>query len=167
MKFARGTLQEFLEKQDIASQIDNLFTRFLLSPHADIPAGDFIPTRLHESLYQEGAAKLVDFDFIDIIENPAINMNVTKWLGRNFPMSRDNETIAYPDRIVDLGTELSLRALDRMESLTAIDRRLWIDIAKKRDVSPFADKYSDHLFIQYIARQAVSLSRYYLEQISE
>jgi hypothetical protein len=166
MRFARGSLQEFLEQQDVACQIDNLFTRFLLSPHPDIPPGDFIPKRLHESLYRESMAKLVRFDFVDIIENPTIGTNVAKWLGRNFTMTRANETIAHPDRTVDLGAELTLRVLARIESLTAIDRRLWIHVAETRNIVPKADMHADHLFVQYVARQAVSLSRYYSAQIN-
>ena len=151
MKLARGRLEDFLEKRSLVSQLDNLFTRFLLCPHPGIPEDSCIAPELHDSLYDQALVKLRRFGLIDIVENSALEQNVARWLGREFHME---PRMSRPcgDFPVQLSDELTSDAVDRLRSLSAIDRRLWIHAAHGGYV-PNPELLSDTIYATYVARQ--------------
>jgi hypothetical protein len=147
VRLAHGRLLEFLANQTLASQIDNLFTRFLLCPHADIPTGAFIPPELHDELYHEAYPKLQQFGLVDLLENPAMEQNIQKWLGREFHMIEDNVSAPRMDLPVSLAEELTVDALTRVWSLSAIDRRLWKHTARRMNAFADPEVHADALFV--------------------
>jgi hypothetical protein len=129
VRLTHGMLFDFLLAKEIACHTDNLLTRFLLWPHPAIPLNDFISPELNDKLYSEAIQNLCDFDFVDLIENPMIEQNVSDWLSCPFELSTDNETsgdVTMPGVLEDTD-ELT----ERIVRLTAIDRRLWTHLAEK------------------------------------
>lgn len=160
MKLARAPIGDFLKQRTIACQTDNIFTRFLLSPHPDIPVDGFIAERSREALIRDGLAKLACFDFVDFIENPSIEQRLSDWLGRDTKLKLHNETIPNANRAINLHLELTPEALERMQSLTAVDRQLWIYLAEKLNAFPDAASRSEQLFARYVEIQTENHLRY-------
>jgi hypothetical protein len=156
MKLARAPLGDFLQQQTIACQTDNIFTRFLLGPHPDIPVDDFIAERTHQALFRDALAKLVCFDFIDLIENSGIERRLSDWLGRDAKLKLHNETVPNAEGAINLRLELTPAAVQRMQSLTAIDRQLWIYLAEQLGVFPDAASRGEQLFARYVEIQTES-----------
>jgi hypothetical protein len=132
----------------------NLYTRFLLCPHKNIPEDNFIPDALSDELYDEAVTKLKCFELADILENPAMQQNIQRWLQRDFHLMRDNVTVSSNDFPVSLPDELiiSLFTLEQLSSLSAIDLRLWGHIARRVDAFQAPEFHADQLFTQYVAR---------------
>jgi hypothetical protein len=93
---AQKPINEFLCREDLACNIDNLTVRMLLWPHPLIPNEGFIKPKYDKILLKEAIAQLKQFAFADIIENPRIQENLQTWLGRSLTCSRANETVAVP-----------------------------------------------------------------------
>jgi len=153
MKLARGSLHDFLEARSLAPQIDNLFTRFLLHPHPDIPGDSFISPALHDRLYEQALARLGRFALVDVVENAALEQNVARYLGGPFHMDTANVTVLRSDFPINLSDELTSGAVERLRSLSAIDRRLWIAVARKADAFPDPGLLADALYAAYVEQQ--------------
>jgi len=158
MTLARDRLGDFLEDQHLVAQSDNLFTRFLLCPHPDIPADSLIAPELHDSLYEEALAKLGRFGLVDILENPAMAQNFARWFGAEFQMVTSNVTCPRNEFPLCLSDELTPDIVERLLSLTAIDRRLWIHTARKADAFPDPELQADAIYASYVARQTARFS---------
>ena len=131
ISLARGRLNDVVTNPLLASQLDNVFARFLLHPHAGIPAGDFIPEERHRVLYREAVVRLDEFGHVDLLENPNLERNIGNWLGRNFRMIHDNVTAPAEKYPLDLSDEIDPQTLGRISRLSAIDLQLWIHVARR------------------------------------
>jgi hypothetical protein len=158
MRLAHGRLEDFLENRSLAAQLDNLFTRFLLSPHPDIPEDSFIAPRHHDRLHDQALAKLRHFGLVDVVENAALERNVARWLGREFHMDAANVTSLRSDLPVDLFDQLTGRAVERLQSHSAIDRRLWVHAARQADAFPEPEVLAESMFAAYLARQTANFA---------
>jgi hypothetical protein len=152
VRLAQRRLGGLLRSPGVACQTDNLFLRFLLHPHRDIPPGDFIPESRHPRLYQEALTRLGEFDFIDVLENPRMPRNVGKWLGADFHLAVENRTVVRSDLPVSLADELDPATLKLLWSRSAVDRRLWLHTARR--VRGFADASAEaeRMFVEYMLR---------------
>ena len=148
LRLSHGPLSNFLRAPDIACQTDNVVARLLLWPHRAIPDNGFIPPEKHNEIYQEATQKIDRFRFVDLVENPRFDRNLRAWLNRPFALRKDNETIPRAELPVSVKGELSDETHRQLKRLTAIDSRLWVDIAKRRGM----DVSADEMFDVYIER---------------
>jgi hypothetical protein len=135
LKSSHGRLTDFLADRRVACQTDNVFARFLLWPHPEIPEGDFIPQRRHDRLFDDALAALEAFTGVYAVEHPTLEREVGKWLGADFVLANDNVTAPRPDLQISLPAELNADTLDQLELRCGIDFRLWTYIALRRVVS--------------------------------
>jgi len=152
---ARGPLVEFLSDPDLAPQLDNLFTRFLVLDTAPVPAG-FIASSQHAELLARAIETLGRFDFVDYLENPSIARNVAAWVGRPFQMRSDNVTMPPRDYPVWLPDEMTPAARALLEERTALDRSLWSDLVRR--LTPGLDSAAEadrllHAYLGEVARR--------------
>lgn len=156
---AQGCLSEFAGNPGLVSQIDNVFARFLLHPHPLIPAGDYIPEERQDRLYREAADRLEEFDFADLLENPALEGNVERWLGRSFRMIHEHATVPGANDPLVLADDIDPPVLRRIARLTAIDQRLWMHVARQRRAFEEPAEQADRLFDRYVAKQSEAARR--------
>ncbi len=158
MRLARGRLETFLTATILAPQIDNLFTRFLLSPHPDIPDEAFIRAEMHDRLYREALVRLERVDLAVLLEDARLERRVSRFLGRRFQLERENVSTPRMDQPLSLDRELTAEALTQLDSLTAIDRPLWSHLARRsvRTKDPEGD--AEAIFRGYVAQQTARLS---------
>jgi hypothetical protein len=129
---AREPLAGFLNTRDVACQIDNVALRMLLWPHRFIPDDDFIDQRHDEVLFAEAGAALGRFDFVGIIENPAFQDHLRRWLGRPAPCRRVNETRVPPSEFrTALADEITAGAGFLLGQRSRLDLRLWTLIGRR------------------------------------
>ena len=69
---ARSSLEAFLDDPAIAPHTDNMMTRFLLWPDARVPVSGFIAPGDDRRLLRLAQKRLRGFDFIDVVENDAL-----------------------------------------------------------------------------------------------
>lgn len=150
IRLSHGRLSNFLFQDSIANHIDNVFARFLLYPHRDIPDDDFIDHRLHGILYREAKKKLNDFQFIDVLENPHLGNNLAMWLGLPFRLRWDHDTGVRDDLKSDLAEEFSEATHRRLRTLTAIDSRLWAIYARRIRGVFRRSRWADGLLTTYV-----------------
>jgi len=152
LRLSQSGLFDFLVAKKLACQTDNLFARLLLRPHAAIPDGDFTPSSERHALYEEAKRKIDEFDFVDLLENPKLEGNISFSLTRPFRLCRDNETPVRSDLPIDIEKELSEDVRNRLESLTEIDRQLWAHVAQRQDLLNDKSPSADHRFAAYVKR---------------
>lgn len=127
---ARKPLVEFLLCAAIACQTDNLVVRMLLWPHPLIPEGNFIAQDHDQVLLDQAFARLYEFGFVDVIENPQLCANLQAWLRRTLTIERINETTAIPALLRSpLERELSYEAINLIAMRTRLDAQLWTALA--------------------------------------
>jgi hypothetical protein len=120
-----------------------------------IPADDFIHPRNDDTLIREATARLKQFAFVDIIENPKMPMNLQAWLGRSIEYLRINETKPTPPPLRRLlHTELVPEALDLIEARGRLDLRLWSLLADDRIKNSTVDSVRQGAILRNVARYA-------------
>jgi hypothetical protein len=104
----------------------------LLWPHCLIPEGGFIDPRNDKVLVDEAIARLKQFAFADVIENPELQANLKAWLGRpvRYPLANETAAIPFPLKR-PLHDELTSEAVDLLETRTRLDRELWRFVAQQ------------------------------------
>ena len=137
---SRKPLADFLADPLLACQTDNLVLRMLLWPHPLLPLAQFIDPVYDEQLVREAMARLLAFDFVDVVENGALMQRLQGWLDRPFNHDRQNETSAVPGQFrTPLHHELTPEAYDLLIARSRLDLRLWSEIAARclpdRDIS--------------------------------
>jgi hypothetical protein len=133
---SRGPLREFLSNSEIASQTDNLYVRMLLWPEPLIPGDAFIDEHNDGQLLAQAVARLEEFAFVDLVENPALENRIRTWLDRPFALRFLNETPPLPEgRRTRLHEELSDEVFDLLDRRTRLDVKLWQAVAS-RSFSP-------------------------------
>jgi hypothetical protein len=133
MAKAREPLIDFLSRRDCASNTDNVHVRMLLWPHRLIPNGDFIDERDDGTLTSEAVARLKQFAYVDVLENPRVEANLQVWLGRPFKHASRNETRPVPAPLkTPLHKELTPDAFDLLHIRSRLDLKLWTILAQER-----------------------------------
>ena len=133
VRLARRELTEFLSNPAIACQTDNLATRMLLWPHPLIPVDGFIGREADAVLLREARARLDGFDFVDLVENPAMQGNLAAWLGDaiHYPFSNTARPL-LADRRTDLREEMTRPARALLAARSRLDAELWTALAQRR-----------------------------------
>jgi hypothetical protein len=136
---------DFLAEPRLACQTDNLALRMLLWPHPFLPEAEFIDPIHGERLVHTAMARLLEFDFVGVVENGSIANRLQRWLDRPFIYDRHNETTAIPRQYRTLlHRELTPDALDLLDARSGLDFRLWAQIAADglpdRDVSKLRER---------------------------
>jgi hypothetical protein len=155
LKQAREPLVHFLACKKIAAQTDNISIRMLLWPNRLIPPDDFINPRNDDTLISEAIARIKQFAFVDIIENPKMMMNLQAWLGRSVEYLSTNETHPTPPPLRRLlHAELAPEALDLIEARGRLDLRLWALLADDRIKDSTVDSLRQRVVLRNVARYA-------------
>jgi hypothetical protein len=153
LKQARNPLSEFLSCRQIACQTDNIFIRMLLWPHSLIPSDDFIKSRNDEKLLAEAITRLKRFAYVDLLENPNLQINLETWLGRPCTYKRVNETGSVPAEFkTPLHAELTSRAFDLLQLRARLDLRLWLMFARDRVEGLEAEVLRERILVHNVAR---------------
>jgi Sulfotransferase family len=145
VRLSRRPLREFIRARNISCQVDNQSLRMLLWPHPLVPADDFIDERHDEELVQAAASRLDRFDFVDVIENPDMVVNLQNWLGRPLIFRKLNETEDIPDALKSpVQDELDSETLALIEHRSRLDLKLWQEVVSQRlpqvDLKTFRDQ---------------------------
>jgi hypothetical protein len=159
VRVAYRPLAEFLSDPDVASNTDNMAVRMLLWPHPDIPGGDLIDRRADRRLVCAAMARLEEFAFVDLVENPQLAGNLQAWLIRPFTYGRMNETEKLPPMLRSpLATELTHDAFDRLDSRTRLDREVWLALARQRIPHMDAEVLAVRTIIRNAARHSTLMA---------
>lgn len=130
---AREPLEHFLRNTSIAPQIDNIAARMLLWPHTLIPDDGFIEDRNVDEIARLSLARLVEFDFTDVYENPEWERNFQNWIGLQLEIKRENETAVVPTEYrSNIDQEMTDDALDLVKARVKIDEVIWTDVATRK-----------------------------------
>jgi hypothetical protein len=159
VRAAYRPLAEFLSDPDVASNTDNMAVRMLLWPHPNIPGGDFIDRRADRRLISAAMARLEEFAFVDLVENPQLVDNLQAWLIRPFTYGRMNETEKLPPTLRSpLATELTPGAFDLLDSRTRLDREVWLALARQRIFHMDAETLAERTVIRNAARHSTLMA---------
>jgi hypothetical protein len=133
---AHAPLVEFLSNNNLACQIDNIYVRMLLWPHVLIPDSGWIDPTDDDQLVDAALQRLHAYSYVDIIENPAMQSSLHKWLGGNFDYSRMNVTAKIPPKLRrGLDSELTPGTTTLLVERSRLDLRLWQAVAASRSAS--------------------------------
>lgn len=157
ISIAEGSLHDFLWASEIACFSDNVFARMLLGPEPRIPIEGFIEARFHDQLFNDAMNKLAEFDFVGLLEEHDFEEKVGRWLGREFSLERRNETEVDLGRVFDFRSQVDSHALERIETLSAIDLKIWKALADKLN-SKSSTALADEVFSNYLSRQVARWS---------
>lgn len=152
---SRRPLREFIRARDISCQLDNQSLRMLLWPHPLIPLDDFIDKRHDEELVQAAASRLDQFDFVDVVENPDMTVNLQNWLGRPLIFRKLNETEDIPDALKSpVQDELDPETLALVEHRSRLDLKLWQEVVSRRLRQVGTDIFRDQVRAESLARHS-------------
>jgi hypothetical protein len=156
---SRQPLVEFLSDPLLACQTDNLTLRMLLWPHPLLPTDRFIDPVNDQRLVRAALARLLRFDFVDIVEDPRFVHRLQAWLGRPFHYSVHNETMPIMKEFCSpLHRELTSEALELLEFRSRLDLHLWTLISarhfRRREVS----KMRQQTILANVARYSILMA---------
>jgi hypothetical protein len=159
VRHAWGPLKQLLSTDRFACHFDNIGARMLLWPHPLVPDHDFIDFRHDNLLVERGIARLQQFDFADIVENPNMHSNLESWLDRPVPYLLINETGRCPPRLQgSLHNELTTEVFELLEQRTRLDLRLWTLLAKQRIAGLDVATLRQRVLLRSMARHALLMA---------
>jgi hypothetical protein len=159
VRVSRQPLADFLSDPTVACQTDNLTLRMLLWPHPLLPADGFIDPAHDERLVREATARLLAFDFVDIIDNGTFVDRLASWLGQRFHYEQANETQPIPVQFRSpLHRELTVDAVDLLEFRSRLDCHLWSRIAARHIPSQNVSKLRGRTILTNVARYGVLMA---------
>ena len=125
---------DLLVDESLASQIDNVAARLLLSPHPLIPTDGFIADHDLAEVASAAVETLGRFGFVDAIENgPQCWSRLGEWAGLDLDVGHRNvteDTDADPSVWAEAEAPGAVSAL---AARTAVDRRLWLTAMHRND----------------------------------
>lgn len=131
---AAAAWPDVLVDEALASQIDNVAARLLLSPHPLVPADRFIADHHVGEVTADALAALARIGFADGVENaPACWSRLGVWAGLDLEIGHRNVTDdsdADPAHWVAATTPGAMRAL---AARTVVDRALWLAAMQRND----------------------------------
>lgn len=156
---ARAPLATFLSEPTLACQTDNLMLRALLWPHPLIPEAQFIDPSHADRLVQQAMMHLMEFDFVDVVENRALGHRLQRWLGWPFSHDQHNETSQIPEEFrTPLHRELTPEALDLLDARSQLDLRLWAPIAARHVPGRDVSRLRQQMLLATVARHSVLMA---------
>jgi hypothetical protein len=156
---ARKPLADFLNDPMLASTTDNLMLRMLLWPHPLLPIDQFIDPCNDERLIRDAMERLLEFDFVDIVENDSFVHRLNCWLGLPFDYNRHNETKTIPPQYrTPLHHELTAEAHELLEARSRLDLRLWTRIAADRLPDRSVSALRERTVLANVARYGVLIA---------
>ena len=136
-----------------------LYVRMLVRPHSLIQDNKFIDQRNDRALLSEAIARLKQFSYVDLIENPTLQTDLQAWLGQPFACSRENETLPIrPPLNASLYKELTTEALDLLKVCARLDLKLWEMLARDRISHQSVDALRNGILMRSAARFSLLLS---------
>jgi hypothetical protein len=103
--------------------------------------------------------RLLEFDFVDIVENCAFAQRLQCWLGCPFIYDHHNETNAMPKQHrALLHRELTPDALDLLDARSSLDLRLWAQIAAYRLPDRDVLRLRERTVLANVARYSVLMA---------
>jgi hypothetical protein len=161
VKCARNPLEEFLGREELSCQLDNLMVRMLLWPHPHIPDCGFIDSRHDRALLQEACGRLDCFDFVDTMENPEFPATFEQWLGKPLHYHHYNETLPIASEFSSsLSGELTYRATGALEGHSRLDAQLWTNVVAKRMPHLRPETLRQRTLLATVARYSFLLSSF-------
>jgi len=131
IRSSRGSWSDFLDDPRAVSHNDNAMVRFLVWPHPLVPAAGLIDERHDGEILAAAWARLDEFDFVGLVEDPHLEDRLGAWLGRPLELQRHNEARPLPrSRAVDVRAEVAA-ASDRLQRLSRLDRVVWSRLAEE------------------------------------
>jgi hypothetical protein len=155
VKRARTPLRDFVSCKDVACQVDNVSVRMLVWPHPLIPDEDFIDPRHDKVLLKDALARLKQFSFADIVENPQMPANLQIWLGQSVTYPQINEATGIPVPLKrPLHGELTPETINLIETRARLDLSLWTSLATDRVAPIDSETFRRHTVLRNVARHA-------------
>jgi hypothetical protein len=156
---SRKPLAEFISDPLLAGQTDNLMLRMLLWPHPLVPEDRFIDPVNDKRLLRAATERLLKFDFVDIVEDPAFVHRLESWLGRSFQYGLENATkpILGPFRS-PLHRELTADAVDLLALRSRLDLRLWERVAARHIPDQDVARLREQTILANVARYGVLMA---------
>jgi hypothetical protein len=159
VRLSRRPLADFLSDPSVACQTDNLVLRMLLWPHPMLPEAQFIDPVNDERLVREATARLLAFDFVDIVDDGKFVGRLESWLGRSFHYVLENETKSIPHEFRSpLHLELSADVAELLEARSRLDFKLWDRIAARHMPAQNVLKLHKQTILANVARYGVLMA---------
>jgi hypothetical protein len=156
---SRQPLVEFLSDPLLACQTDNLTLRMLLWPHPLLPTDRFIDPVNDQRLVHEALARLLKFDFVDIVEDPRFVHRLEAWLGHPFHYTVSNETMPILKQFCSpLHRELTSEALELLEFRSRLDLHLWTLVSARHFQRREVSNMRQQTIISNVARYGVLMA---------
>lgn len=156
---ARLSLLDFLFCEDVACQIDNLTLRMLLWPHPLIPPNGFIVKRNDKRLVDEAVTRLHRFAYVDLVENPRIQTDLSNWCLRPVTYSRMNKTANIPAYLkIRLDHELTPEAYSLLNARARLDLKVWMTIALQRELHVDPASACEYFLLKNISRYSLLMA---------
>jgi hypothetical protein len=156
---SRKPIVDFLNEPLLACQLDDVAVRMLLWPHRLILDSRFIDPADDERLVCDAMTRLLEFDFVDVVENDTLAQHLEHWIGCPFKCDRRNETITIPEQFRSpLHRELTPQAHELLDARSRLDHRLWARVAARclpeRDIS----KLREQTMLANVSRYSVLMA---------
>lgn len=153
---ARQSLEAFLSDPNVAFCTDNMMVRVLVSPHADLSAGEFIERASDERLLSAAVEALGRMSHADVIENPQFTSNLEEWLGQTLSYGPVNEAERMPEAMLSpLHTHFTEEAEGLLRERSRLDRRLWRMLLRAKAPRADAEIIEGAALSRTIARHAL------------
>jgi hypothetical protein len=150
---SRASLHEILTDESIAVATDNIALRMLVYPHPRLAENRFIEKKYDQELLAVALARLSQFAYFDVIENPLFESNLQNWFQSAHPYIRVNVTSPSEQRR-HLYTEFTKETLDALDNRCRLDRIIWRAIAAARMPETDIDRCFSDALIRGISRHS-------------
>ncbi len=158
-RLAQLPLREFLTRPEIMCQLDNLAVRMLLWPEASIRSHEAIEPSRESQYLADAMARISELDFVDVIENPSLQRNLSEWLEREVIIPRSNEFRgAAIDGAIRYSQELDLEAVACLEEHSRLDKELWKAVVRKAMPGVDPQRLADQALLCAVARQSETVT---------
>ena len=137
VRLARLPLGVFLGQTRIAAQTDNVAVRMLVWPHVLAPASAFIDPAHDRQLLEAARARLADFAFTGVAEDPCLWSRLSVWLRRPLAAERRNGSEPVPAGLqTPFADELDEDCLSLLQARSRLDLHLWETLASAQLKAP-------------------------------
>ncbi len=137
VRLARLPLGVFLSEAKIAAQTDNVAVRMLVWPHVLAPPSAFIDPAHDRQLLEAAQARLADFAYTGVAEDPDLWNRLSAWLRRPLAAERRNGSEPVPAGLQTPFTdELGGDCFSLLQGRSRLDIHLWETLASAHIQAP-------------------------------
>ena len=137
VRLARLPLAVFLSHPRIAAQTDNVALRMLVWPHVLAPSSAFIDPTHDRQILEAAQARLAEFAFTGVAEDPDLWNRLSAWLRRPLATERRNGSEAVPAGLqTPFADELDEDCLSLLQARSRLDLHLWDTLASAHIQAP-------------------------------